>query len=278
MKAIDNKHRTVNTFREMKKRGTRISMVTAYDHAMARCVAQSDVDLILVGDSLGMVVLGYENTLQVTMADMVHHSAAVRRGAPEAFIIADMPFMSYHSSLEQTKQNAAELIVKGGANAVKLEGGSMSRIDAVEAIVDCEIPVCAHIGLTPQSIHRFGGYKVQGKSAEEHDELMSQAWALQRVGAFMIVLEGVPELLAKEITAELSIPTIGIGAGRYTDGQVLVWHDLLGFNPDPAKFVKVFSNQASSTIDALNTYTAEIRDAVFPAESNTYYPIKTEEK
>lgn len=277
MKAIDNPHRTVTSFRDMKQQGSRISMVTAYDYAMARCVAQSDVDLILVGDSLGMVVLGYENTLQVTMADMIHHSAAARRGAPEAFIIADMPFMSYHTSLKQTRKNAAELIVLGGANAVKLEGGSASRIEAVEAIVDCEIPVCAHIGLTPQSVHRFGGYKVQGKTAKEHDKLLLQAEALQDAGAFMIVLEGVPETLGLEISQALSIPTIGIGAGRYTDGQVLVWHDLLGFNSDTAKFVKVFSDQATSTVNALNAYTSEVKAGTFPTEAHTYYPIKTEE-
>lgn len=277
MKAIDNPHRTVTSFRDMKKQGTRISMVTAYDYAMARCAAQSDIDLILVGDSLGMVVLGYENTLQVTMADMLHHSAAVRRGAPDAFIIADMPFMSYHTSLKQTKRNAADLIVLGGANAVKLEGGSTSRIEAVEAIVDCEIPVCAHIGLTPQSVHRFGGYRVQGKSAKEHDKLLLQAQALQDAGAFMIVLEGVPELLGREISQALDIPTIGIGAGLYTDGQVLVWHDLLGFNPEPAKFVKTFASQASDTVNALNTYTREVRDGAFPTQAHTYYPIKTEE-
>ncbi len=277
MKAIDSVHHSVNTFREMKKQGDRISMITAYDFAMASCVAQSDVDLILVGDSLGMVVLGYENTLRVSMADMLHHSAAVRRGAAQAFIITDMPFMSYHADLKHTKKNAARLIVEGGANAVKLEGGSASRIAAVEAIVDCEIPVCAHIGLTPQSVHRFGGYKVQGKSAKEHDMLFNQAVALQDAGAFMIVLEGVPELLGQEISRELAIPTIGIGAGRYTDGQVLVWHDMLGFTSNPAKFVKVFSEMASATIQALNAYTSEIKTGAFPTQAHTYYPIKTEE-
>ena len=273
----DKEQLTVSSFQAMKLEGRKIVMVTAYDYAMGRAVSESGIDLILVGDSLGMVMLGYETTLQVSMADMVHHSAAVRRGAPSSFIIADMPFMSYHS-VKAAKLNAAELIVKGGGNAVKLEGGSQSRIDAVKAIVDCEIPVCAHIGLTPQSVHRFGGYKVQGKTVKEHDELLRQARDLEQAGAFMLVLEGIPELLGKEITQAISIPTIGIGAGRHTDGQVLVWHDLLGMGSMKPKFVKTYADLGSSIPKALREYATEVREGAFPSETQVYYPIKITEE
>jgi len=273
----DKEQLSVTSFQQMKVEGRRIVMVTAYDYAMGKIAAQSGIDLILVGDSLGMVVLGYDTTLQVTMADMLHHSAATRRGAPQSFIVTDMPFMSYHST-KAAKLNAADLIVQGGANAVKLEGGSPSRVDAVKAIVDCEIPVCAHIGLTPQSVHRFGGYKVQGKTVKEHDELLRQAKALEAAGAFMLVLEGIPELLGKEITESIAIPTIGIGAGRHTDGQVLVWHDLLGFSGMRPKFVKTYADLASSIQTALQDYATETREGVFPSQSQVYYPIKITEE
>ena len=265
--------KTVHSFREMKEKGTRISMVTAYDYSMARCVASSDIDLILVGDSLGMVVLGYQNTLQVTMEDMVSHSAAVRRGAPESFIIADMPFLSFHHSPDETKANAAALVVEGGADAVKLEGGSASRLEAIEAILDCEIPVCAHIGLTPQSVHRFGGFRVQGKSPDAHEQLARQALALEKAGVFMLVLEGIPEALGREISQAVKIPTIGIGAGRFTDGQVLVYHDLLGHSDMVPKFVKHYATLDKDITSALNAYCAEVRDGAFPAPENVYFPI-----
>lgn len=266
----------VASFKAMKSRGDRIAMITAYDYSMARCVAQSDMDIILVGDSLGMVVLGYETTLEVTIEDIVYHSAAVRRGAPNAFIIADMPFMSYHLSREQTKQNAADLIIRGGANAVKLEGGSASRLDAIRAIVDCEIPVCAHIGLTPQSIHRIGGYKVQGKTEAEYEDLLHQAIAIEAAGAFMLVLEGIPEALGQEISKRLIIPTIGIGAGRYCDGQVLVWHDLLGLSGMLPKFVKTYADIQSGIVQALDSYGQEVRSGAFPSAEHVYYPINKE--
>lgn len=265
--------KTVTDFQKMKERGEKIVMVTAYDYAMGKAVAQSSVDLILIGDSVGMAVLGYETTLDVDVAQMIHHSAATRRGAPETFIVIDMPFMSYHSP-EVAKENAADLMVQGKANAVKLEGGTPSRIAAIEAIVDCEIPVCGHIGLTPQSVHRFGGYKVQGKSSDAHTELIRQALAIEKAGAFMLVLEGIPELLGKEITEQLRIPTIGIGAGRYTDGQVLVWHDMLGFTAKPAKFVKIYAELEKLSIQALDAYASEVKDGSFPGEENTYYPVK----
>lgn len=265
--------KTVTDFQKMKDQGEKIVMITAYDYAMGKTVAQSAVDLILVGDSVGMTVLGYETTLDVDVDQMIHHTIATRRGAPETFIVVDMPFMSYHNP-EEAKLNAADLMVQGKANAVKLEGGSPSRIAAIEAIVDCEIPVCGHIGLTPQSVHRFGGYKVQGKSSEAHTELIRQALAIQEAGAFMLVLEGVPELLGKEITEQLRIPTIGIGAGRYTDGQVLVWHDIMGFTAKPAKFVKVYAELEKLSIQALDAYASEVKGGSFPGEENTYYPVK----
>jgi len=262
-------------FGTLKAQGKKIVMLTAYDYAMARAVAQTDIDLILVGDSLGMVVLGYDSTLDVKVADMIHHCAAVRRGATNKFIIVDMPYMSYHLSIEQSKANAAELLIGGRANAVKLEGGSDSRLKAIEAIVDCEIPVCAHLGLTPQSIHKFGGYKVQGKGDKAMQELLRQAHAVEDAGAFMIVLEGIPEELGKLISAELSIPTIGIGAGRYTDGQVLVVNDLLGYSGYPAKFVKRYAELDEIIVPALQSYAQEVREGVFPSAEHCYYPIET---
>lgn len=278
MTKAPNRLLTSASFATMKKQGQKIAMVTAYDYAMAKCVAHSGIDLILVGDSLGMVVLGYDNTLQVTMDDLVYHSAAVRRGAPDAYIISDMPYLSYHLGSEKAKRNAAELVVKGKADAVKLEGGSASRLEAIRAIVDIEIPVCAHLGLTPQSVHRFGGYKVQGKSPEEHEEIMLQALAVQEAGAFMLVLEGVPEILGKKITEAVKIPTIGIGAGRWTDGQVLVYHDLLGYSDMQPKFVKSYASLNDEITNALNAYASEVREGLFPAREHIYYPLDNPEQ
>ncbi len=265
--------KTVTDFQKMKAEGQKIVMVTAYDYSMGKAISKSGIDLILVGDSLGNVMLGYETTLDVKVEHIIHHCMATRRGAAASFIIADMPFMSYHNP-EVAKLNAAELMVKGKANAVKLEGGSSSRIQAIQAIVDCEIPVCGHIGLTPQSVHRFGGYKVQGKSSDAHEELIRQAVAIQDAGAFMLVLEGIPELLGKEISQELTIPTVGIGAGRFTDGQVLVWHDMLGYNDKPAKFVKIYAELEKLSVQALDEYVSEVKSGTFPDESQVYYPIK----
>lgn len=248
-------------------------MLTAYDYASAAAVANSEIDVILVGDSLGMVVLGYDSTLKVTMDDMLVHAAAVRRGAPNKFIIADMPYMSYHLSEQQTKINASRLIVEGAANAVKLEGGSASRLQAIREIVDIEIPVCAHLGLTPQSVLRFGGYKVQGKSEIAHEEILLQAFAIETAGAFMLVLEGIPEILGKKISESLRIPTIGIGAGRYCDGQVLVYHDMLGYSNMLPKFVKKYAELNKSIPEALNRYCQEVREGSFPGPEHTYFPI-----
>jgi 3-methyl-2-oxobutanoate hydroxymethyltransferase len=258
----------------MKERNEKISMVTAYDYSMARCVSLSGMDVILVGDSLGMVVLGYENTLMVTLDDMICHASAVRRGSPEAFIIVDLPYMTYHLGELATKQNASRVIIETGANAVKLEGGSPGRIDAIKAIIDIEIPVCAHLGLTPQSVNKFGGYKVQGKSDADYEKILSQAIEIEKAGAFMLVLEGIPELLGKEISQTLKIPTIGIGAGRYCDGQVLVYHDLLGYSPAQFKFVKRYADLEGAVVDALSNFNQEIKKGVFPASEHVYYPIQ----
>ncbi|MCD4829917.1 MAG: 3-methyl-2-oxobutanoate hydroxymethyltransferase [Candidatus Cloacimonetes bacterium] len=263
---------TVSTFNEMKKKGERIVMVTAYDYPSARFAAAAGVDLILVGDSLGMVVLGYDTTLAVTMDDIVHHGAAVRRGAPEAFIVADMPWMSYHVSEAETRRNASRLIVDGGANAVKLEGGSPGRLDAIRAIVDCEIPVVAHLGLTPQSVHRFGGYKVQGRDDEGFQRILQQARQIEDAGASMVVLEAIPEELGKQITQSLRIPTIGIGAGRHTDGQVLVYHDLLGLSGMDPKFLKRYATLDETIITHLKQYANDVRTGEFPQRRHVYVP------
>jgi 3-methyl-2-oxobutanoate hydroxymethyltransferase len=270
--SVMNAH-NVNTFRSMKEKGRRIVMATAYDYAMARTVHETEVDIILVGDSLGMVVLGYENTLQVTMDDMVYHAQAVRRGAPNTFIIADMPYMSYHVSTEDTKVNASRLTISAKANAVKLEGGSPARIESIKAILDCEIPVCGHIGLTPQSVNKLCGYKVQGKSESDYDIIFEQASQIEKAGAFMLVLEGVPEALGKAISEAVKIPTVGIGAGRYCDGQVLVFHDMLGWSEFLPKFVKKYAETHKTMTEAFSTYVKEVRDGSFPDREHVYYPI-----
>ena len=265
---------TVLTFRDLKKSGEKIVMLTAYDYSSARLAQEGEVDLILVGDSLGMVVLGYETTLNVTMTDMLHHTAATRRGAPNTFIVADMPYMSYHIDLAETKRNAGRLITEAGANAVKLEGGSTSRLDAVKAIVDCEIPVCAHLGLTPQSVHKFGGYKIQGKKEEDFDAIIRQGEAIEAAGAFMLVIEGVPERLGRLISEAISIPTIGIGAGRYTDGQVLVYHDMLGLSTQTFKFVKIYAETGNTTSNAISSFRKDVKNGNFPSVEHVYYKEK----
>lgn len=271
-----NSSMNVHSFLKMKEAGTKITMVTAYDASMARCVEASGVDMILVGDSLGMVVLGYPNTLKVSVDDMVYHSAAVRRGAPNTFVVGDLPYMSYHLSLEESRANAAALVIQGNCDAVKLEGGSPSRIEAVRAILNCEIPVCGHIGLTPQSVNRFGGFKVQGRGQKAHEELISQALALEEAGIFMLVLEGIPEGLGREISRELKIPTIGIGAGRFTDGQVLVYHDLLGHSTLMPKFVKHYAALDEEITGALKHYYHEVRQGLFPGVEHVYFPLNEE--
>jgi 3-methyl-2-oxobutanoate hydroxymethyltransferase len=247
-------------------------MVTAYDAPSARTVDGAGADLILVGDSVAMVVLGYDDTLQVTTDDMARHVAAVARTRPNALVVADLPWLSYHVSTAETVHNAARLI-RAGAGAVKLEGGR-KRIDAVHAILDAEIPVMGHLGLTPQSIHALGGFKVQGKELEAAKGLADDACALADAGCFAIVLECVPDAVARVITEQVSIPTIGIGAGRHCDGQVLVWHDLLGFSAPghrAPKFVRPYASMESLATEAIERFCADVRGGTYPASAETYH-------
>jgi 3-methyl-2-oxobutanoate hydroxymethyltransferase len=245
-------------------------MVTAYDAPGARMADAAGVDLILVGDSVAMVVLGYEDTLQVTVDDMVHHTAAVARAKPRALVVGDLPWMSYHVSTEETVRNAAAL-VRVGAQAVKLEGGR-KRLRMIEAIVDAEIPVMGHLGLTPQSLHAMGGFKVQGREAQAALELVSDAKALAHAGCFAIVLEGVPDQVARLVTEAVDVPTIGIGAGPWCDGQVLVFHDLLGIEDRLApKFVRRYASLGDDAVAALSAYAADVRGGRFPDDSESYH-------
>lgn len=258
-----------------RKGGEPLVMVTAYDAPGARIVDQAGADLILVGDSLAMVVLGYEDTLQVTIADMAHHTAAVARTKPLALVVGDMPWMSYHVSVEETVRNAAELM-RAGAGCVKLEGGA-KRVPMVEAIVAAEIPVMGHLGLTPQSVHTMGGYKVQGKEVSAAEALVADAQALEAAGCFAVVLEGVPDEVARLVTEAVSIPTIGIGAGRYCDGQVLVFHDLLGLEERRLpKFVRQYANLRHDAVKAVADFAQDVREGRFPADDESYHlPAET---
>lgn len=267
---MSNKKFTVSSFLNAKKNNEKISMLTAYDYSTAKILDEAGVDSILVGDSLGMVMLGYENTLQVTVDDMIHHCKAVSKGAKNAMIIGDMPFLSYHISVEDSIKNAGRLVQEGNAHAVKLEGGS-EIIDKVKGIINAKIPVIGHLGLTPQSVNMFGGFKVQGKSLEDAQKIIDDALLLQEAGVFAIVLECVPEKLAKIITEKLQIPTIGIGAGKYCDGQVLVTQDMLGMYTDfTPKFVKKYSNLNDSIKKGVKEYIDEINDAKFPSKEHTF--------
>lgn len=258
------------TFKESKKNGEKLTMLTAYDYTTAKLLDESGVDSILVGDSLGMVVLGYDDTLSVTMEDMIHHSAAVARGAKNALVITDMPFMSYQTSVYDAVVNAGRLVKEGKAQAVKLEGG-IEFCEHIKAIVKASIPVCAHIGLTPQSINAFGGFKVQGKGKEEAQRLLDEARAVEEAGAFAVVLECVPAKLAKKISESISIPTIGIGAGAGCDGQVLVYQDMLAMYSDfKPKFVKQYAQIGSVMKDAFRQYIDEVKSGAFPSEAHTF--------
>jgi 3-methyl-2-oxobutanoate hydroxymethyltransferase len=255
---------------EMKKRGERIVMVTAYDYPFARLVDRAGVDILLVGDSLGMVVLGFENTLPVTMEHMLHHTQAVARARPAAMIVSDMPFMSYQVSAAEAVRNAGRLVQEGNAQAVKLEGGTSFR-PVIEAIVGAGIPVMGHIGLLPQSVHQLGGYRVQGRDAAGAKQLLRDAQELQEAGCFALVLEAIPVALAREITASLQIPTIGIGAGPHCDGQVLVLHDLLGLAAGGTpKFVRRYADLSASTQEALEAYVDDVRAGRFPDREHSY--------
>lgn len=263
------KKTTILDFRRMKEERRRIVMVTAYDALFARLFDEAGVDAILVGDSLGQVVLGYDSTLPVTMEDMERHTGAVARGRKTAFLVADMPFMSYQASDEEAVRNAGRL-VRAGAEAVKLEGGR-AMASRIAAITACDVPVVGHIGLTPQSVHRMGGYKVQGTTDVARERLLDDALAVAEAGAFAVVLEGIPAGLAAEITERLSIPTIGIGAGAACDGQVLVMHDLLGlFDEFRPRFVKRFAELKSPVVQAVSDYAAEVRAGTFPGKEHSF--------
>jgi 3-methyl-2-oxobutanoate hydroxymethyltransferase len=260
---------TIPEVLSMKGDGRRISMLTSYDYPFTRIMDAAGIDIILVGDSAGVVVAGYDTTLPVTMDDMIYHTRAVRRADPKALVVADMPFMSYQTGVEDACRNCGRMIKDGGAEAVKIEGG-MNMAHVIRAVSQIDIPVMGHIGLTPQSVHRMGGYKVQGRK-EQAERIMEDAYAVQNSGAFAVVLEGIPAKLAAEITAELTIPTIGIGAGPACDGQVLVIHDILGlcekYSP---KFVKRYADLGPLISDAVKRYVAEVKNGEFPTEEHSF--------
>ena len=262
-----------------RKGGPKLKMVTAYDAPTAHIADRAGADIILVGDSVANVVLGYEDTLAVTVDVMIHHTAAVARTKPNSLIVGDMPWLSYHSSTDETVRNAGRFIQEGGAGAVKLEGGR-KRLDMIHAVLDAEIPVMGHLGLTPQSVHAMGGYRVQGKEAHAAYELISDAHALSDAGVFAVVLEGVPDTVAEIVTSEIGAPTIGIGAGVHCDGQVLVFHDVTGLGAGEylPKFVKQYARLADDAVIALEAFFADVESGVFPSEAETYHmPAGSEE-
>lgn len=267
---LDYMKNTVVTFKEAKAKGEKLSMLTAYDYTTAKLIDEAGIHAILVGDSLGMVMLGYEDTLSVTMEDMIHHSAAVSRGAKHTLLITDMPFMSYQTSVYDAVVNAGRLVKEGHAQAVKLEGGK-EVCEHIKAIVRASIPVCGHIGLTPQSVNAFGGFKVQGKGEEAAQRLLDEARALEQAGVFAVVLECVPQALAEKISESISIPTIGIGAGAGCDGQVLVYQDMLAMYSDMApKFVKQYAQIGEQMKQAFAAYKKEVQEGTFPALAHTF--------
>jgi 3-methyl-2-oxobutanoate hydroxymethyltransferase len=269
--------KTVPTIRAAKG-SHRIAMLTAYDYPSACIVDRAGTDIILVGDSLGMVVLGYDDTLKVTMDDMLHHTRAVARGTQHALLIGDMPYLSYHVSIEESVRNAGAFI-RAGAHGVKIEGGKASRIRTVQAILDAEIPVMGHIGLTPQSVNAFGGFKLQGKAADDAKRLIDEAVALEQAGCFSIVLECVPAELAAFITEKVSIPTIGIGAGPACDGQVLVFHDLLGlYDGHTPKFVRKYAELSETMGDAIRRYVDDVREGRFPNVQTESFHVAGDEE
>jgi len=261
---------TVPAITARKNSGKKITALTAYDYSFAKLLDTTQIDILLVGDSLGMISQGHENTLSVTLEDVIYHTRSVRRGAHRALIVADMPFMSYQVSVEQAVTNAGRLIQQGRAAAIKLEGGTRVA-NQVHAIVQAGIPVMGHVGLTPQSIHQFGGYKVQGKTFLDSKQVRQDAKDLQKAGAFSLVLEGIPQELATEITHDLKIPTIGIGAGSKCDGQILVIHDLLGLNPEfTPKFVKRYADLSDVIQNVVTEFIDEVHSEVFPGPEHTY--------
>ena len=265
-----NKKFTIKSFQKAKEEKRPISMLTAYDYSMAKILDESGVDSLLVGDSLGMVFQGNDSTISVTIDEMVYHAKAVIRGTKRALVVVDMPFMSYHISPEEAVRNAGRLMKEGGAHAVKLEGGT-EFAETIQQIVRAQIPVMGHIGMTPQSVHMFGGFKVQGKSLTQAQNILDDAKALEKAGAFAIVLECVPDELTKIITETVSIPIIGIGAGKYCDGQVLVVNDMIGMYSDfVPKFVKQFAHLSSNIEKAVKTYIDEVNSKGFPQKEHTF--------
>jgi 3-methyl-2-oxobutanoate hydroxymethyltransferase len=261
---------TIHTLKRQKQSGQKICMVTAYDATFARVFDEAGADVLLVGDSLGMVVQGHDSTLPVTMDQMVYHCAAVSRGTKRALVVGDLPFMSYQVSVEDAVRNAGRLVTEGRVAAVKLEGGA-EFANVISALVRASIPVMGHLGLTPQSVHKMGGYVVQGRDEDAARKILEDALALERAGCFAVVLEGVPLDLARLVTQRLSIPTIGIGAGKHCDGQVLVCYDLLGMNPDfKPKFVKRYANLHGSMSEAAGAFFAEVRSGSFPDEEHSF--------
>jgi len=261
---------TIHTLKKLKHAGQKICMVTAYDATFARILDEAGADVLLVGDSVGMVVQGNDSTLPVTMDQMIYHCRAVSRAAKRAHVVGDLPFMSYQSSVDEAVKNAGRLVAEGGAHSVKLEGGAEFE-GVVKAITRASIPVMGHIGLTPQSVHKMGGYVVQGRDEDTARKLLDDAVALEAAGCFALVMEGVPLELAKAITARLHIPTIGIGAGKHCDGQVLVCYDLLGFNPDfKPKFVKRYADGFGTVKSAAEKFFAEVRAVSFPDEEHSF--------
>ncbi len=262
---------SVRRFLEMKQRGERIVTLTAYDYLFARILAEAGVDLILVGDSLGQVVLGYDTTIPVTLDQMIHHASAVRRGAPDAFVVVDMPFLSYQTSLEDALRNAGRVMKETGAQAVKVEGGDERTCRAVEALVSAGVPVMGHVGLVPQSVHALGGYRVQGREPADAERIRGEARALEEAGAFSVVLELIPAPLAADISRELVIPTIGIGAGAGCDGQVLVLYDALGLNPGfQPRFLKRFAELHDAAREGVERYVREVREGAYPDDEHAF--------
>jgi 3-methyl-2-oxobutanoate hydroxymethyltransferase len=268
---------TVPHLNKKKRWGEKIVALTAYDYPTAKIVDEAGIDLILVGDSLGMVVLGYENTIPVTMEEMIHHTKAVSRGAKRPLIVGDMPYFSFHLSVDETVRNASRFLKEGGAQAVKIEGATPKRLKLIQTLVEAEIPVMGHVGLTPQSIYHLGQFKVKGKNIEEAKKILKNAVDLEKAGVFGIVLECIPMELAKEITDRLTVPTIGIGAGPHCDGQILVFHDLVGYaNGYLPKFVKRYTDIHGSLNKALKEYAGDVKEGKFPDDRNSYHLKKKE--
>lgn len=270
---------TIPHLLEKKARGEKIVALTAYDFPTALILDESGVDIVLVGDSLGMVVLGYENTIPVTMDEMIHHTKAVTRAVRRALVIGDMPYFSFHLTEELTIANASRFLKEAGAKAIKIEGASKRRLKLIEAMVEAEIPVVGHVGLTPQSIHHLGQFKVRGKEPEEARKICADAQNLERAGVFCVILECIPQDLAGRITAKMKIPTIGIGAGPRCDGQILVFHDLVGYSIGYIpKFVKRYADLQSVIGQAVKKYSEDVRTGVFPDETHSYHRKKRIEK